>query len=35
MYEEYVKERKKFIYNTVKIEDDDVIEYGYHVLQEI
>ncbi len=35
MCEEYVKERLIFIYNTVKIEDDDVIKYGYDVLQEI
>ncbi len=33
-YEEYVKQRKIFIYNTVKVEDDDVIKYEYNVLQE-
>ena len=27
MYEDYVKEIKIFIYNTVKVEDDDVIKY--------
>ena len=35
MYEEYVKQRKIFIYNTVKIQEDDVIKYGYNVLQEV
>ena len=35
MYEEYVKQRKIFIYNTVKVEDDDVIKYDYNVLQEV
>ena len=35
MYKEYVKERKIFIYNTVKVEDDDIIKYGYNVLQEV
>ena len=35
MYEDYVKERKIFIYNTVKVEDDDVIKYDYNVLQEV
>ena len=34
MYEEYVKQRKIFIYNTVKVQDDDVIKYDYNVLQE-
>jgi hypothetical protein len=34
MYNEYVKERKIFIYNTVRIQDDDVIKYDYNVLQE-
>ncbi len=33
MYEEYVKQRNIFIYNTVKVEDDDVIKYDYDVLQ--
>ena len=32
MYEEYVKQRKIFIYNTVKVQDDDVIKYDYNVL---
>ena len=31
----YVKERKIFIYNTVKVEDDDTIKYDYNVLQEV
>ena len=35
MYEDYIKQRKIFIYNTVKVEDDDVIKYDYNVLQEI
>ena len=46
MYEEYVKQRKIFIYNTVKVvredlkgpptlaEDDETIKYDYNVLQE-
>ncbi len=33
MYEEYVKQRKIFIYNTVRVENDDVIKYDYNVLQ--
>ena len=35
MYEEYVKQRKIFIYNTVSVENDDVIKYDYNVLQEV
>jgi hypothetical protein len=47
MYEEYVKERKIFIYNTVKVvredlkgpptlaEDEDVVKCDYNILQEI
>ena len=35
MYEDYVKERKIFIYNTVKIEDDGNIKSDYNVLQEV
>ena len=35
MYEEYVKQRKIFIYNTVKVVDDDVIKYDCNVLQEV
>jgi hypothetical protein len=35
MYEDYVKQRKIFIYNSVKVEEDDVIKYDYNVLQEV
>ena len=35
MYEEYLKQRKIFIYNTVKIEDDEKITYDYNVLQQV
>ena len=35
MYEEYMKERKTFINNTVKVVEDDVIKYDYNVLQEV
>ena len=35
MYEENMKERKTFVYNTVKVEEDDVIKYDYNVLQEV
>jgi hypothetical protein len=35
MYGEFVKQRKIFIYNTVKVEDDDVFKYDYNVLQEV
>ena len=35
MYEDYVKQRKIFIYNSVKIQDDDVIKYDYNVIQEV
>ncbi len=35
MYEEYMKERKIFIYNSVNVVEDDVIKYDYNVLQEI
>ena len=34
MYEEYVEQRKIFIYNTVKVQDG-VIKYDYNVLQEV
>ena len=32
---EYMKERKTFIYHTVKVQDDDLIKYDYNVIQEI
>jgi hypothetical protein len=35
MYEEYLEQRKIFIYNTVRVEDDDVVKYDYNVLQEV
>ena len=35
MYEEYIKERKIFIHNTVKVQNDDVIKYDCNVLQEV
>ena len=35
MYDEYLKERKTFLYHSVKVEDDDLIKYDYNVLQEI
>jgi hypothetical protein len=35
MYEEYLEQRKIFIYNNVRVEDDDVIKYDYNVLQEV
>ena len=35
MYDEYLKERKTFIYHTVKVQDDDLIKYDYNVIQEI
>ena len=35
MYEEYMKERKTFICNSVKVVEDDVIKYDYNVLQEV
>ena len=35
MYEEFLKERKTFIYNTVQIKDDDSIKYDYNVIQEV
>ena len=35
MYEEYIKERKIFIYNSVRVEEEDVVKYDYNVLQEI
>ncbi len=35
MYGEYLKQRKIFIYNTVKVVEDDVIKYNYDVLQEV
>jgi hypothetical protein len=31
MYEEYVKQRKTFIYNNVRVEEDDKIKYDYNV----
>ena len=31
MYEEYIKQRKTFIYNSVKVEDDEKITYDYNV----
>jgi hypothetical protein len=33
--EKYLKERKTFIYNTVNVEDGDVIKSEYNVLQEV
>jgi hypothetical protein len=35
MYEKYLEQRKIFIYNTVKVVDDDVVKYDYNVLQEV
>jgi len=35
MYEEYLEQRKIFIYNSVKLVEDDVIKYDYNVLQEV
>ena len=35
MYEQYLEQRKIFIYNTVKVVDDDVVKYDYNVLQEV
>jgi hypothetical protein len=35
LYEKYLKERKTFIYNTVRIEEDDKIKSEYNVLQEL
>ncbi len=35
MYEKYLKERKTFIYNTVKVEDGDKITSEYNVLEKI
>ena len=35
MYEEYIKERKIFMYNSVRVEEEDVVKYDYNVLQEI
>ena len=32
MYEEYLEQRKTFVYNTVKVEENDVIKYDYNVL---
>jgi DNA-binding transcriptional ArsR family regulator len=32
MYEEYLEQRKIFIYNTVKVVDDDIVKYDYNVL---
>ena len=34
MYEEYVKERKIFIYNTVKVVEDEKIKYHYNVIEQ-
>ncbi len=30
-----MKKRKIFIYNSVKVEEEDVIQHDYNVLQEI
>lgn len=30
MYEEYIKQRKTFIYNSVKVEDNEKITYDYN-----
>lgn len=30
MYEEYIKQRKTFIYNSVNVEDDEKITYDYN-----
>ena len=35
MYVEYIKQRKIYIYNTVRIEEGDKIKSDYNVLQEI
>jgi hypothetical protein len=35
MFEKYLKERKTFIYNTVRVEDGGVIKSEYNVLQEL
>ncbi len=35
MYEEYLEQRKIFIYNSVKVEEYDVIKFDYNVLQEV
>jgi hypothetical protein len=35
IYDEYVKQRKILIFNTVKVEVEDVIKYDYKVLQEV
>ena len=35
MYEEYLEQRKIFIYNSVKVVEDDVIKYDYNVRQEV
>ena len=35
LYEKYLKERKTFIYNNVKVEDGDKIKSEYNVLHEI
>ena len=35
LYEKYLKERKTFIYNTVNVEDGDVIKADYNILQEV
>ena len=35
MYEEYLEQRKIFIYNNVRVVDDDVIKYDCNVLQEV
>jgi len=34
MYEEYVKQRKIFMYNTVKVQEDDKIKYHYNVIEQ-
>jgi hypothetical protein len=35
MYEEYIEQRKIFIYNTVRVEEDDKIKFDNNVLLEV
>ena len=35
MFEKYLKERKTFIYNNVKVEEGDKITSDYNVLQQV
>ncbi len=35
MYEECSKQTKIFIYDAVKVGDDDVIKYDFNILQEV